>query len=185
MENLGQRKALLSEKLKQRQEQELGEVEKLAQALLETLRSDLQERISGELSTTVTAIKDGIEDLPQQITDSTEPLKAVLTQAQSEGEALKLVSSVWLKALLIGMFSALGLLLGSWAGLSWLWSQIEQDLGALRSLRQEISIAQSTLDTLPKGVSYVKGRNGTGYLIARKLGTPYKTESGKMAVEVR
>ncbi|WP_339994619.1 hypothetical protein [Aeromonas salmonicida] len=43
MESLGQRKALLSEKLKQRQEQELGEVEKLAQALLETLRSDLQE----------------------------------------------------------------------------------------------------------------------------------------------
>ena len=57
MESLGQRKALLSEKLKQRQEQELGEVEKLAQALLETLRRDLQTRISGELNTTVTAIR--------------------------------------------------------------------------------------------------------------------------------
>ncbi|MDF8327036.1 DUF1640 domain-containing protein [Aeromonas salmonicida] len=185
MENLGQRKALLSEKLKQRQEQELGEVEKLAQSLLETLRSDLQERISGELNTTVTAIKDEIEDLPQQITDSTEPLKEVLEQARSEGEALKLVSSVWFKATLLGMFCGVGLLMGSWFGMSWIWDQIEQDMGTLRTLRQEIISAQSTLDELPKGVSYVKGRNGTGYLIARKIGTPYKTEAGKMAVEVR
>ena len=51
--------------------------------------------------------------------------------------------------------------------------------------KSRISSAQSTLDELPKGVSYVKGRNGTGYLIARKIGTPYKTEAGKMAVEVR
>ena len=185
MESLGQHKARLSEKLRQRQEQELGEVEKLAQALLETLRRDLQTRISGELNTTVTAIKDEIEDLPQQITDSTEPLKEVLEQARSEGEALKLVSSVWFKATLLGMFCGVGLLVGSWFGMSWIWDQIEQDMGTLRTLRQEISSAQSTLDELPKGVSYVKGRHGTGYLIARKIGTPYKTEAGKMAVEVR
>ena len=185
MENLGQRKALLSEKLKQRQEQELGEVEKLAQSLLETLRSDLQERISGELNTTVTAIKDEIEDLPQQITDSTEPLKEVLEQARSEGEALKLVSSVWFKATLLGMFCGVGLLMGSWFGMSWIWDQIEQDMGTLRTLRQEISSAQSTLDELPKGVSYVKGKDGKGYILSRKMGRPYKTEAGEMAVEVR
>ena len=185
MENLGQRKALLSEKLKQRQEQELGEVEKLAQALLETLRSDLQERISGELNTTVTAIKDEIEDLPQQITDSTEPLKEVLEQARSEGEALKLVSSVWFKATLLGMFCGVGLLMGSWFGMSWIWDQIEQDMGTLRTLRQEIISAQSTLDELPKGVSYVKGKDGKGYILSRKMGRPYKTEAGEMAVEVR
>lgn len=185
MESLGQHKARLSEKLRQRQEQELGEVEKLAQALLETLRSDLQTRISGELNTTVTAIKDGIEDLPQQITDASRPLKAVLREAKDEAEALKLVSSVWFKATLLGMFCGVGLLMGSWFGMNWIWDQIEQDMGTLRTLRQEISSAQSTLDELPKGVSYVKGRNGTGYLIARKIGTPYKTEGGKMAVEVR
>ncbi|KIX22977.1 mobilization protein, partial [Aeromonas salmonicida subsp. salmonicida] len=36
-----------------------------------------------------------------------------------------------------------------------------------------------------KGVSYVKGADGKRYLIARKMGTPFKTEVGKMAVEVR
>ena len=185
MENLGQRKALLSEKLKQRQEQELGEVEKLAQALLETLRSDLQERISGELNTTVTAIRDEIQNLPREIANLSWPLQAVLREAKDEAEALKLVSSVWFKAALLGIFCGVGLLMGSWFGMSWIWDQIEQDMGTLRTLRQEISSAQSTLDELPKGVSYVKGRNGTGYLIARKIGTPYKTEAGKMAVEVR
>ena len=185
MENLGQRKALLSEKLKQRQEQELGEVEKLAQALLETLRRDLQTRISGELNTTVSAIRDEIQNLPREIANLSWPLQAVLREAKDEAEALKLVSSVWFKATLLGMFCGVGLLMGSWFGMSWIWDQIEQDMGTLRTLRQEISSAQSTLDELPKGVSYVKGRNGTGYLIARKIGTPYKTEAGKMAVEVR
>ena len=185
MENLGQRKALLSEKLKQRQEQELGEVEKLAQALLETLRRDLQTRISGELNTTVTAIRDEIQNLPREIANLSWPLQAVLREAKDEAEALKLVSSVWFKAALLGIFCGVGLLMGSWFGMNWILDQIEQDMGTLRTLRQEISSAQSTLDELPKGVSYVKGRNGTGYLIARKIGTPYKTEAGKMAVEVR
>ena len=185
MESLGQHKARLSEKLRQRQEQELGEVEKLAQALLETLRSDLQERISGELNTTVTAIKDRIEDLPQQIYDASRPLKTVLREVKDEADMLKLVSSVWLKAALLGIFCGVGLLMGSWFGMNWIWDQIEQDMGTLRTLRQEISSAQSTLDELPKGVSYFKGADGKRYIIARKIGAPYKTEAGKMAVEVR
>ena len=185
MENLGQRKALLSEKLKQRQEQELGEVEKLAQALLETLRRDLQTRISGELNTTVTAIRDEIQNLPREIANLSWPLQAVLREAKDEAEALTLVSSVWFKAALLGIFCGVGLLMGSWFGMNWIWDQIEQDMGTLRSLRQEISSAQSTLDELPKGVSYVKGADGKHYLIARKMGTPFKTEAGKMAVEVR
>ncbi|WP_254388804.1 hypothetical protein [Vibrio cholerae] len=51
--------------------------------------------------------------------------------------------------------------------------------------RQEIISAQSTLDELPKGVSYVKGKDGKGYILSRKMGTPFKTEAGEMAVEVR
>jgi len=185
MENLGQHKARLSERLRQRQEQELGEVEKLAQALLETLRSDLQTRISGELNTTVTAIKDGIEDLPQQIYDASRPLKTVLREVKDEADMLKLVSSVWFKAALLGIFCGVGLLMGSWFGMNWIWDQIEQDMGTLRTLRQEISSAQSTLDALPKGVNYVKGKDGKGYILSRKMGRPYKTEAGEMAVEVR
>lgn len=185
MESLGQHKARLSEKLRQRQEQELGEVEKLAQALLETLRSDLQTRISGELNTTVTAIRDEIEDLPQHIYDASRPLKTVLMEVKDEADMLKLVSSVWFKAALLGIFCGVGLLMGSWFGMNWIWDQIEQDMGTLRSLRQEISSAQSTLDELPKGVSYVKGKDGKGYILSRKMGRPYKTEAGEMAVEVR
>ena len=100
-------------------------------------------------------------------------------------EDLRLVSSVWFKATLLGMFCGLGLLIGSWFGMSWIWDQIEQDMGTLRTLRQEIISAQSTLDELPKGVSYVKGKDGKGYILSRKMGTPFKTEAGEMAVEVR
>ncbi|MEH8173518.1 DUF1640 domain-containing protein, partial [Aeromonas veronii] len=113
------------------------------------------------------------------------PLQAVLREAKDEAEALTLVSSVWFKAALLGMFCGVGLLMGSWFGMSWIWDQIEQDMGALRTLRQEISSAQSTLDGLPKGVSYVKGKDGKGYILSRKMGTPFKTEAGEMAVEVR
>lgn len=183
MEHLGQQKERLSERLKQRQEQELDEVEKLAKAVFDALKNDLQQRVNGELNTTVTAIKNGIEGLPKQITDSTEPLREVLEQAQSEGEALKLVSKVWLKALLIGVCTAVGIGLGSWAGLSWLWGQIEQEMGTLRTIRQEIYSAQSTLDALPKGVSYIKGKNGKGHIVAPSMGTPFEW-NGKMAVEV-
>ena len=178
MEHLGQQKERLSERLKQRQEQELGEVEKLAQALLETLRRDLQTRISGELNTTVTAIKDEIEDLPQQITDSTEPLKEVLEQARSEANTLKLISSVWLKALLVGVCTSVGIGLGSWGVLSWMGSEVQR-------LNSEISSAKATLAQLPTGVTFVH-QGGKSYILAPTLGQPFNVkDSDKMAVEVK
>ena len=177
MEHLGQQKERLSERLKQRQEQELGEVEKLAKVVLDSLKEDLQRRVSAELNTTVGAIRGGISGLPKQIKDSTDPLKEVLKQAQSEGETLRLVSKVWLKALLIGVCTAVGLGLGSWGVLSWMGSEVQR-------LNTEISQAKATLAQLPKGVSYAKGEDGKGYILAPSMGKPFETKSGKMAVEV-
>ena len=183
MEHLGPQKAQLSERLKLQHEQALGEVEKLAKAVLDELKKDLETRVNDELNTTMGAIRDGIKGLPKQITDSAEPLKEVLDQAKGEANTLKLVSSVWLKALLIGVCTAVGSGLGSWAGLSWLWGQIEREMGTLRTIRQEIYSAQSTLDTLPKGVSYIKGKNGKAHIVAPSMGKPFEW-NGKMAVEV-
>ncbi|MFV3398181.1 hypothetical protein [Aeromonas veronii] len=45
--------------------------------------------------TTVTAIKDEIQNLPREIANLSWPLQAVLREAKDEAEALKLVSSVW------------------------------------------------------------------------------------------
>lgn len=177
MESLGQQKEQLSVRLKQRQEQELGEVEKLAKALLDKLKSDLEKRVTDELNTTVDAIKDAIESLPKQITDSTEPLTAVLDQARSEGAALTLVSKVWLKTFLIGVCTAVGIGLGSWGVFSWMGSEVRQ-------LNSEISSAKATLEQLPKGVTYVKGEGGKGYILSPSMGEPFKTKSGKWAVEV-
>ena len=73
MEHLGPQKAQLSERLKLQHEQALGEVEKLAKAVLDELKKDLKKRVNDELNTTVGAIRDGIEGLPQQISDSTDP----------------------------------------------------------------------------------------------------------------
>ena len=176
MEHLGQQKERLSERLKQRQEQELGEVEQLAKAVLETLRRDLQQRVSGELNTTVGAIRDGLRGLPQQISSSAQPLKTVLDQAQSEAHTLKLVSSVWLKALLVGVCTSVGIGLGSWGVLSWMGSEVQR-------LNSEISSAKATLAELPTGVTFVH-QGGKSYILAPSMGEPFETKSGKMAVEV-
>lgn len=178
MEHLGPQKTRLSERLQQQQEQALGEVETLAKAVLDALKNDLQQRVNGELDTTVTAIRKGIEDLPKQITDSSQPLQAALEQAQSEANTLKLVSSVWLKSLLIGLCTAVGIGLGSWGGLSWMGSEVQR-------LNTEISGAKAVLATLPEGVTYVRGKDGKHYILAPSLGTPFETKDGKMAVEVQ
>lgn len=178
MEHLGQQKERLSERLKQRQEQELGEVEKLAKAVLDELKKDLETRVNDELNTTVGAIRDEIKGLPKQITDSTDPLKAVLEQARSEANTLKLLSSVWLKALLVGVCTSVGIGLGSWGVLSWMGSEVQR-------LNSEISSAKATLAQLPKGVSYAKGEDGKGYILAPSMGKPFETKSGKMAVEIK
>ena len=179
MERLGQQKERLSERLKQRQEQELGEVEKLAKAVLDELKKDLEKRVSDELNTTVGAIKKGIEGLPQQITDSTVPLREVLEQAQSETNTLKLVSSVWLKAFLVGVCTSVGIGLGSWGVLSWMGSEV------LR-LNSEIRSAKATLALLPTGVTFVQ-QGGKSYILAPTLGTPFNVKGGDkmMAVEVQ
>ena len=178
MEHLGPQKTRLSERLQQQQEQALGEVETLAKAVLDALKNDLQQRVNGELDTTVTAIRKGIEDLPKQITDSSQPLQAALEQAQSEANTLKLVSSVWLKSLLIGLCTAVGIGLGSWGALSWMGSEVQR-------LNTEISGAKAVLATLPEGVTYVRGKDGKHYILAPSLGTPFETKDGKMAVEVQ
>lgn len=177
MERLGQQKERLSERLKQRQEQELGEVEKLAKAVLDELKKDLEKRVNDELNTTVGAIKKRIEGLPQQITDSTVPLREVLEHAQSEANTLKLISSVWLKALLVGVCTSVGLGLGSWGVLSWMGSEVQR-------LNSEISSAKATLAELPTGVTFVH-QGGKSYILAPTLGEPFKVkDSDKMAVEV-
>jgi len=180
MEHLGQQKIRLSERLAQQHEQALGEVEKLAKAVLDELRKDLEKRVNSELNTTVGAIRDGLRGLPQQISSSAQPLKTVLDQAQSEAHTLKLVSSVWLKALLVGVCTSVGIGLGSWGVLSWMGSEV------LR-LNSEIRSAKATLAQLPNGVSYVKGEDGKGYILAPSIGTPFNVKGGDkmMAVEVQ
>lgn len=177
MEHLGPQKAQLSERLKLQHEQALGEVETLAKAVLNELKIDLKKRVNDELNTTVGAIRDGIEGLPQQISDSTDPLREVLEQARSEANTLKLISSVWLKALLVGVCTSVGIGLGSWGVLSWMGSEVQR-------LNSEISSAKATLAELPTGVTFVH-QGGKSYILAPTLGKPFKVkDSDKMAVEV-
>ena len=71
----------------------------------------------------------------------------------------------------------MGVGLGSWGVLSWMGSEVQR-------LNSEISSAKATLAQLPKGVSYAKGADGKGYILAPSMGEPFETKSGKMAVEV-
>ena len=173
-----QQKERLSERLAQQHELALGEVETLAKAVLNELKIDLKKRVNDELNTTVGAIRDGIEGLPQQITESADPLKEVLEQARSEANTLKLISSVWLKALLVGVCTSVGIGLGSWGVLSWMGSEVQR-------LNSEISSAKATLAQLPTGVTFVH-QGGKSYILAPTLGQPFNVkDSDKMAVEVK
>ena len=177
MEHLGQSKTLLSERIAQQKLAEQVEAERWTRELHDSVRSELIKLVKGELNAAVGAIKKGIEGLPQQITDSTVPLREVLEQAQSETNTLKLVSSVWLKVLLVGVCTSVGIGLGSWGVLSWMGSEVQR-------LNSEIRSAKATLAQLPNGVSYAKGEDGKGYILAPSMGKPFETKSGKMAVEV-
>ena len=54
----------------------------------------------------------------------------------------------------------------------------------VQRLNSEIRSAKATLAQLPNGVSYAKGEDGKGYILAPSMGEPFETKSGKMAVEV-
>ena len=58
----------------------------------------------------------------------------------------------------------------------------------ITSLNQQIGTAQRTLDSLPKGVTFVRDGKGR-YIVARQIDTPFKMDEGKykglMAVEVK
>ena len=99
-----------------------------------------------------------------------------MEQARSEANTLKLISSVWLKALLVGVCTSVGIGLGSWGVLSWMGSEVQR-------LNSEISSAKATLAELPTGVTFVH-QGGKSYILAPSMGEPFETKSGKMAVEV-
>jgi hypothetical protein len=113
MEHLGQQKAQLSERLKLQHEQALGEVEKLAKAVLDELKKDLKacERRAEYNRGRYPGRDRGIAPTDHRLD---RPIEEVLEQARSEANTLKLISSVWLKALLVGVCTSVGIGLGSW-----------------------------------------------------------------------
>ncbi|TYD39834.1 hypothetical protein CJF24_22025 [Aeromonas veronii] len=76
----------------------------------------------------------------------------------------------------------------TWGVAAYLANEITGQLTELQSLNQQISTAQRTLDSLPKGVTFVRDRDGR-YIVARQIDTPFKmdegTYKGLMAVGVK
>ena len=88
MEKIGEQKTRLSERLQQRQEQELAEVATLTKASLTMLSEHLTQHVSDELTTTSAAIaKQG-----EQITRLIGAQQQALKQQQETVEALKRLS---------------------------------------------------------------------------------------------
>ena len=71
---------------------------------------------------------------------------------------------------------------------AYLANEITGQLTELQSLNQQIGTAQRTLDSLPKGVTFVRDGKGR-YIVARQIDTPFKDGrrkyKGLMAVEVK
>ena len=229
MEKGGELKTRLSERLAQRQAEELAEVATLTEANLTLLGERLTQHVSAELSTTGAAIRqqstqidtllrsqqsalaqqqatvdalkrlsladleqirEGLNDAITQaqgkaITEAIEPLRTVLAQLQEDGEALSRVTfRGWLKPLLITLVVLLGIGGPAWGVGAFLANEITDRLNKLQSLNEEISTAQQTLDSLPKGITFVsQGRKK--FIVAKQIDKPFETDKDLMAVGVR
>lgn len=229
MEKGGELKTRLSERLSQRQAEELAEVATLTEANLRRLGEHLTQLASAELSTTSSAIKRQSEQintllgsqqsaLAQQqetvdalkrlsladleqiqdtlttslnnaqgeaITAAIGPLKTTLGQLNQDVAALRATTFLgWLKPLWIGLVICLSMGGLVWGAISLLQAEIDSKRQDLQVLKQEISQAEQTLDGLPKGVTLGSGE-GKRYIVASKIGKPFNTTDGKMAVEVK
>ena len=233
MEKGGELKARLSERLSQRQAEELAEVATLTEANLTRLGERLTQHVSAELSTTGAAIRQqstqintllrsqqsaleqqqetvdalkrlsladlelireglstGINEAQgKAIKEAIGPLSTALAQLKEDGEALSRVTfRGWLKPLLISVAVILGAGGSTWGVAVFLANEITGQLTELQSLNQQISTAQQTLDSLPKGVTFVRDGKGR-YIVAKQIGTPFKMDEGKykglMAVGVK
>lgn len=219
MEKGGELKTRLSERLAQRQAEELAEVATLTEANLTQLSERLTKHVSAELSTTRDAIRQQSEQittllgsqqsaLEQQqatvdalkclsltdleqiqkglndaitlaqgkaIEQAIDPLRTALEQLKTDGEALSLVTfRGWLKPLLI----SLAVLLALW-GSTW---------GVTSALAAYASHQWNTFQTrLPSG-AVIMSSEGKQYILAEKIGKPFKVEQGEykgqMAVEI-
>ena len=219
MEKGGELKTRLSERLAQRQAEELAEVATLTEANLTQLSERLTKHVSAELSTTRDAIRQQSEQittllgsqqsaLEQQqatvdalkclsltdleqiqkglndaitlaqgkaIEQAIDPLRTALEQLKMDGEALSRVTfRGWLKPLLI----SLAVLLALW-GRTW---------GVTSALAAYASHQWNTFQTrLPSG-AVIMSSEGKQYILAEKIGKPFKVEQGEykgqMAVEI-
>lgn len=219
MEKGGELKTRLSERLSQRQAEELAEVATLTEANLTQLSERLTKHVSAELSTTGDAIKQqsaqinallrsqqsalgqqqatvdalkslSLADLEQireglsdaitlaqgeAIKQAIGPLMTALAQLKTDGEALSRVTfRGWLKPLLISLVVLLGLWGGTW--------------GVTSSLAAYASHQWNEFQThLPSG-AVIMSNEGKQYILAEKIGQPFKVEQGKykgqMAVEI-
>lgn len=219
MEKGGELKTRLSERLAQRQAEELAEVATLTEANLTQLSERLTQHVENELSTTSNAIslqsaqinallrsqqsalgqqqetvdalkrlsladleliRDGLSTAltkahGEAITEAIEPLRTALDQLKTDGEALsRLTFRGWLKPLLI----SLAVLLALW-GSTW---------GVTSALAAYASHQWNTFQTrLPSG-AVIMSSEGKQYILAEKIGKPFKVEQGEykgqMAVEI-
>ena len=158
MESLGQSKTLLSEKIAQQKLVDQAEGERWTRELHDSVRTALTELVKGELSTTVSDIK-----------KASAPLKSAMRQARREALLMRRFTGIWWKASLIGVFCSLGIGLGSWGALSWLGSEIQQQISRLQALN---------------GVEVIQS-NGRVYLAAPKIGERLNMRDGRQLVEVQ
>ena len=158
MEHLGQSKTLLSERIAQQKLAEQVEAERWTRELHDSVRSELIKLVKGELDTTVSDMK-----------AATAPLRSAMRQSRREALLLRLFSGIWWKACLIGACLSLGLGFGSWGLLSWLGSEIQQQISRLQALN---------------GVEVIQS-NGRVYLAAPKIGERLNMKDGRQLVEVQ
>jgi hypothetical protein len=125
MEKVGELKTRLSERLSQRQAEELAEVATLTEANLTQLSERLTKHVSAELSTT----RDAIRQQSEQITTLLGSQQSALEQQQATVDALKRLSLTDLEQIQKGLNDAITIAQGK---------AIEQEIDPLRTALEQL-----------------------------------------------
>jgi len=156
----------LAERLKQRNEEELKQIERIEKDALERLSRSLRKSIEAELNTLQEDTKKAKNIIIKQLKETIREVKEEREEIEEEVKSLrtsKLMRVIWpvIVGLLISMAAAGGL----WATLKFMDWQIERKITRIEELNMQLKEAEEKIDKTPPWVTFDQHADGTKYLI--------------------
>ena len=146
---------------------------------LEADHREIEETVASELRRRGESLRGVVDDALRTIEADT---------AAAVGRLSALLLRGWLRPLVVGLIFSLGIVGGSWAGMHWLWTTVQQQIETLTVLRVDIEEARATLARIEEttwGLELVE-IDGERYVVlpAFSLTNPPWTVGGRPALKL-